>query len=182
MVLLLVSEDCSVRPQNFHLCYESCTAFVTRLPSAVMHACLNIMQATSQAKSGLKLASFMFKPPLHHMLAYSRVPTCSSLFIQVLQGFNATDKDLDEQHAGKTMSQIFEGWAERQPQARCLIFEGKELTYGEVNSRANQLAHHIIQLGVKPDSCVGIMMERSLGEAFCCSMRVGKSGLENHVF
>ncbi len=61
------------------------------------------------------------------------------------------------------MHQIFEHWAAEGPQRPCLIFEGQQLSYGEVNARANQLAHHLTALGVTPGSSVGVMMERSFG-------------------
>src|SRR5207249_10938019 len=38
-----------------------------------------------------------------------------------------------------------------------------QVTYAELDRRANQLAHHLQALGVGPDVCVGICMERSLG-------------------
>ena len=41
-------------------------------------------------------------------------------------------------------------------------FEGKRLTYRELNSRANQLAHYLQGLGVGPEKLVGICVERSL--------------------
>ena len=61
------------------------------------------------------------------------------------------------------MHQIFEHWAAEGPARPCLIFDGQQLTYGEVDARANQLAHHLIALGVTPGSSVGVMMERSFG-------------------
>ncbi len=43
-----------------------------------------------------------------------------------------------------------------------MVFEDKQLTYAELNARANQLAHHLIALGVGPEVLVGICLERSL--------------------
>jgi microcystin synthetase protein McyA len=43
-----------------------------------------------------------------------------------------------------------------------VIFENQVLTYKELNRRANQLAHYLRELGVRPDSLVGICLERSL--------------------
>ena len=40
--------------------------------------------------------------------------------------------------------------------------QGSTLSYGELDKRANQLAHHLIALGVGPEVPVGVMMERSL--------------------
>ncbi len=48
------------------------------------------------------------------------------------------------------------------PQAAAVDFEGESLTYGELDRRANQLAHHLVRLGVGPDAVVGLAMERSL--------------------
>jgi amino acid adenylation domain-containing protein len=42
------------------------------------------------------------------------------------------------------------------------VYEDQQLTYRELNSRANQLAHYLQELGVKPDTLVGICLERSL--------------------
>lgn len=57
---------------------------------------------------------------------------------------------------------LFEAQVEKTPDAIALIFANQELTYGELNIRANQLAHHLQSLGVKPETLVGICMERSI--------------------
>jgi non-ribosomal peptide synthetase component F len=56
---------------------------------------------------------------------------------------------------------LFEQQVERTPQATALAFNGQSLTYTELNERANRLAHHLIKLGVWPNSLVGICVERS---------------------
>lgn len=43
-----------------------------------------------------------------------------------------------------------------------MVFENNSLTYQQLNTRANQLAHYLQELGVKPDTLVGICVERSL--------------------
>jgi len=58
--------------------------------------------------------------------------------------------------------QLFERQVERIPDAIALVFEGKQLSYRELNCRANQLAHYLMDLSVKPETLVGICMERSL--------------------
>ncbi|MBW4428177.1 MAG: amino acid adenylation domain-containing protein [Nostoc desertorum CM1-VF14] len=58
--------------------------------------------------------------------------------------------------------QLFEAQVEKTPDAIALIFANLELTYRELNNRANRLAHHLQNLGVKPDTLVGICMERSI--------------------
>jgi amino acid adenylation domain-containing protein/FkbH-like protein len=57
---------------------------------------------------------------------------------------------------------LFELQAERTPGATAVTFEGEEMTYAELNARANQLAHHLMSLGVGRDVLVGVLTERSL--------------------
>jgi amino acid adenylation domain-containing protein/non-ribosomal peptide synthase protein (TIGR01720 family) len=57
---------------------------------------------------------------------------------------------------------LFEEQSKRAPNKIALVLEGHCLTYGELNARANQLAHHLRVLGIGPDTGVGICLERSL--------------------
>ncbi|HLF28784.1 MAG TPA: amino acid adenylation domain-containing protein, partial [Anaerolineae bacterium] len=57
---------------------------------------------------------------------------------------------------------LFEAQARRTPEAVAVVFEDRWLSYGELNSRANQLARCLQKLGVGPEVLVGICMERSL--------------------
>jgi amino acid adenylation domain-containing protein len=57
--------------------------------------------------------------------------------------------------------ELFEAQVERTPDAVAAIFGGEEITYRELNRRANQLAHHLRSLGVGPDVFVGLCVERS---------------------
>jgi amino acid adenylation domain-containing protein len=57
---------------------------------------------------------------------------------------------------------LFEAQAARAPEAVAVVFENQQLTYGELNRRANQLAHHLRHLGVGPEVLVGLCVERSL--------------------
>jgi len=56
---------------------------------------------------------------------------------------------------------LFEDQVERTPDAVAVDFEGHYLTYRELNTRANQCAHHLRKLGVGPDVLVGIYLDRS---------------------
>jgi amino acid adenylation domain-containing protein len=62
----------------------------------------------------------------------------------------------------KAIHQLFEAQVEQTPDAIAVVFEDQQLTYRELNDRANQLAHYLQKLGVQPDVLVGICVERSL--------------------
>lgn len=62
----------------------------------------------------------------------------------------------------RCIHQLFEVQVARTPEAVAVVFEDQQLTYQELNRRANQLAHHLRALGVGPEMLVGICVERSL--------------------
>ena len=62
----------------------------------------------------------------------------------------------------RCIQQLFEAQVERSPRATALVYEDQQLTYGELNARANRLAHHLRSLGVGPEVLVGVCLERSL--------------------
>ncbi|MDY6954466.1 MAG: amino acid adenylation domain-containing protein, partial [Thermodesulfobacteriota bacterium] len=57
---------------------------------------------------------------------------------------------------------LFASQAEKRPGAVALVCDDQEITYGELNGRANRLAHYLQKLGVGPDVLVGICVQRSL--------------------
>ncbi|HEX7314138.1 MAG TPA: amino acid adenylation domain-containing protein [Pyrinomonadaceae bacterium] len=61
----------------------------------------------------------------------------------------------------KCLHQLCEEQAARTPEAVAVIFEREELTYAELNARANRLARRLRALGVGADTRVGVMLERS---------------------
>ena len=77
---------------------------------------------------------------------------------QILVEWNDTKRDYD---LSRCIHQLFEEQVEKNSNAVAVVFEEEELTYGELNSRANQLAHYLQKLGVKPETKVGICVERS---------------------
>ncbi|TFY88193.1 amino acid adenylation domain-containing protein [Pseudomonas nabeulensis] len=78
---------------------------------------------------------------------------------QLLSGFNATEKDYN---LDQTLHGMFEAQVVRTPDAVAVKAGAQQLTYAQLNQRANQLAHHLLALGVQPDSRVAICVERSL--------------------
>ncbi|TJV92763.1 MAG: amino acid adenylation domain-containing protein, partial [Mesorhizobium sp.] len=57
--------------------------------------------------------------------------------------------------------ELFEQQVRQAPEAVAVVCDDERLSYGELNARANRLAHHLIALGVKPDQPVAICLERS---------------------
>ncbi|AFZ11266.1 amino acid adenylation domain protein [Crinalium epipsammum PCC 9333] len=78
---------------------------------------------------------------------------------QLLIEWNNTKKDYPQDQC---IHQLFEAQVERTPDAVAVVFEGQQLTYRQLNEKANQLAHYLQKLGVKPEVSVGICVERSL--------------------
>lgn len=78
---------------------------------------------------------------------------------QLLVKFNQTHLDNLQD---KCIHNLFEAQVEKTPNKIAVVFENEQLTYAELNSKANQLADYLQQLGVKPEVLVGLCTERSL--------------------
>jgi amino acid adenylation domain-containing protein len=78
---------------------------------------------------------------------------------QLLEEWNNT-----QSHApiDQCIHEIFADQVQQTPDAIAVVFEEQKLTYKELNTRANQLAHYLQTLGVKPEVLVGICLERSI--------------------
>jgi amino acid adenylation domain-containing protein len=87
---------------------------------------------------------------------------------QLLVQWNNTKVDYP---ASTSIHEPFEAQAARTPDRVALVFERQTLSYGELNRRANQLAHHLRGLGVGPNVLVGLCVKRSL------DMAVGLPGI-----
>jgi amino acid adenylation domain-containing protein len=72
---------------------------------------------------------------------------------------NNTDRDFPSE---ATLHELFEAQATRTPEAIAATFGEKQITFAQLNTRANQLAHRLHSLGVARDVPVGICLERSL--------------------
>ncbi|MCG6574248.1 amino acid adenylation domain-containing protein, partial [Pseudomonas sp. AF32] len=78
---------------------------------------------------------------------------------QLLETFNAFDVAYP---AGLLVHQLFEAQVRARPDAIALTCEGQCLSYAQLNELSNQIAHHLIGLGLRPDDRVAICVERSL--------------------
>ncbi|WP_146188357.1 non-ribosomal peptide synthetase [Methylosinus sporium] len=87
---------------------------------------------------------------------------------KLLVEWNATAADYSRD---KCLHGLFEAQAARSPEAVAVVFEKERLTYGELNARANRLAHRLVGLGVVAETIVGICAER------CLEMVVGLLGV-----
>ncbi|RFT63252.1 amino acid adenylation domain-containing protein, partial [Bacillus clarus] len=77
---------------------------------------------------------------------------------QLLEGWN----DTDAVYAHESMiHELFEQQVARTPEAVAVMYEGGQLTYQELNEKANQLAHYLQKRDIGPESLVGICVERS---------------------
>lgn len=91
---------------------------------------------------------------------------------QIVHGWNDTAVNYGEP---QTIQALFEQQVAKTPDAIALLFEEAQLTYAELNAQANQLAHHLIELGVQPDTLVALLMERSV-EMMVALLSVLKAG------
>ncbi|HET7228605.1 MAG TPA: amino acid adenylation domain-containing protein, partial [Longimicrobium sp.] len=71
--------------------------------------------------------------------------------------WNATETELPH---GVCLHQAFERWVDDAPGAAAIVHGDEEISYGELEARANRLAHHLRRRGVGPESRVGICVER----------------------
>ncbi|MDP9146955.1 MAG: amino acid adenylation domain-containing protein, partial [Acidobacteriota bacterium] len=101
-------------------------------------------QACATPETLLALLPLMKENELQQMLSFAKGPE-SEAFAE----------------AG-LLHEIIERQVLASPDAPALSYDGKVLSYGELNDRANQLAHHLIGLGVKPNKLVGVCAERSV--------------------
>jgi amino acid adenylation domain-containing protein len=95
---------------------------------------------------------------------------------QVLYGWNRTEAPYPSRLC---IHQLFEQQAVQNPDATALVFEDQSMSYGELNRQANQLAHYLHRLGVKPDDRVALCLERgfSMIVALLATLKAGAAYL-----
>jgi amino acid adenylation domain-containing protein len=91
---------------------------------------------------------------------------------RMLIEWNATDAEYPRE---KCVHHLVEEQIQRTPDDIAVTFQNQSLTYAQLDSRANQLAHHLIKIGVTPRSLVGVSMDRSL-EMLVALLAIWKAG------
>ena len=91
---------------------------------------------------------------------------------RVLGQWNDTAVDFDR---SACIHHLFEAQVDRSPDEVALVFEDRSLTYRALDERANQVAAHLVALGIGPDAMVGVYVERGL-ELMIAVLGVHKAG------
>lgn len=90
----------------------------------------------------------------------------------LLVEWNSTELDYPK---GTCLHDLFERQVEKTPDCLAVAFHHDHLSYSELNRRANQLAHHLREIGVGPDFPVGLCVERSV-EMIAALLAILKAG------
>jgi amino acid adenylation domain-containing protein len=95
----------------------------------------------------------------------------SSELSKVIEKWNQTSREIPD----ATLTQLFENQVEKTPEATAVIFGNESLSYRELNSRANRIAHLLISLGIGPENFIGLAVPRS-AEMLVALVAVLKAG------
>jgi len=150
---------------------------------------MGVEEAGQNAVIGLNYSKDLFEAEtIQHMLQhYERLlegivadadqpvwalPMMSELDEKVLSGWNCARQASPEE---KNIIEVLESQAAGRTQEPAAIFGDTQLSYGELNSRASQVGHYLISMGVGPESLVGIFMPPSK-ELMVATLGVLKSG------
>jgi natural product biosynthesis luciferase-like monooxygenase protein len=117
------------------------------------------MAAAHVEKMVVRLATLATAAASDAAIQIARLPLLDpSELDRVLRQWNAT---ATEYPSDRAIHQLFEAQVDRTPERVALVFERERLTYAELDARANQLAHHLIELGVGRDQPVALHVDRS---------------------
>ena len=103
----------------------------------------------------------------------SELPLLTETEQQLLQGLNDTARALPQDEL--CAHQLFEEQVARTPEAVALVDEDEQLSYAELNGRANQLAHYLRRNGVGVETVVGLCLPRGVNQLVAL-LAVLKSG------
>jgi len=125
----------------------------------VLHYPANAMGATAAAEMLDQFHMLLEALPRHAESTLHAVPTVAGRYAtRALHEWNATFEPYDDQ---QTLHGIVERQAATHPDRLAVAADDGEWSYGELDRRANQLAHHLVTLGVNPGDQVGLCTEKS---------------------
>jgi amino acid adenylation domain-containing protein len=117
-----------------------------------------------------ELISQIIRNPDHNIFSFNVLTAYERN--KILYEFNNTDTTVPRT---KVIQELFEEQVIRTPDNTAIVFQGKSMTYRELNVKANQLARKLRKYGATPDDYIGILMNRSL-ELIISIIAILKSG------
>jgi len=126
-----------------------------------------IAQVRGAPLAPARLCQFMYRALEQLVQALTRQPHAAIRTLDVLPdserlqlaSWNATQADYPHE---RCLHELFEEQVRRDPDRMAIVFEGRQLTYADLNAEANALAHYLREQGVRPDVRVGICAEPSI--------------------
>ena len=127
--------------------------------------------------SEISLLQLRFVQIIEYVSHHVCVPVCDIPLLtqheqQQMLAWNQTENHYPQE---KTIIDLFQAQAAKTPNNIALVFEGRQLRYEELNTKANYLAHYLIKSGVASETIVGICVTRSM-EMVVAMLGVLKAG------
>jgi amino acid adenylation domain-containing protein len=159
-------------------------------PMAKFDLTLSLWETATKISGGVMYATSLFEPQtIERYLGYFRavleaMVVDDRLTVDRLPLLSAPERDQllyawNTTHAVSTPNrcahELFEQQAAKTPDVIALVFEGRQLSYAELNARANQIAHYLIARGLRPEARVAIVLERS-AEMVVAMLAILKAG------
>ncbi|MBN2442195.1 MAG: amino acid adenylation domain-containing protein [Spirochaetales bacterium] len=116
------------------------------------------------------LLTFLEQMDLHGRI--KDLPLITKKEMDILYAWNQTNKDFSSKEC---LHQLIEKQVIQTPGRTALVYKDTELSYRQLNTKSNQLAHYLQEMGIKPGKNVGIFLERS-ENLLICLLAVLKSG------
>ncbi|MFP5263075.1 MAG: amino acid adenylation domain-containing protein [Blastocatellia bacterium] len=141
--------------------------------TAVFEFNTNLFEAASIERMAGHFEKLLEAITTSHEQKVSELPMLTPLESrQILIDWNDTDREYSR---GVCIHQLIEQQAQRTPGGTAVIFEGRHMTYAELDARANQLANYLRQSGAGPETLVAVCLDRSF-EMVIALLAVLKSG------
>ncbi|OYQ66582.1 non-ribosomal peptide synthetase [Pseudanabaena sp. SR411] len=160
----LLFEDLKVEFSTNPRSYENFEIFInaTELRGKVTLECqynINLFDAATIRRRLAEFETLLIGIVAAPDTTIDRLPLLPETELQLLTSWNQAPIDYPR---NSSIQEVFEAQVLATPDAIALIFENEQLSYQELNGRANHLAHYLRGLGIGADSLVGIYIERSL--------------------